>query len=137
MVQEGASLEPDVIRELMRELVELIGRLHKRNFFHRDLKGVNIFVRPACGHKTCLCLIDLDGCHHGGQKYGKKVKSLGRLVRSSLNWTTVSPSVRLRFLKMYLRECGQDQKDWKRWWRNIDSEVHRKLLLRKKRSESA
>ena len=133
MRQDASELEPATERRLSVELAELVGRLHERGFFHRDLKGVNIFVRPRQTGDVRFYLIDLDGCHHGGQRYSKKVKSLGRLTRASLNWPTVSASGRLRFLKVYLRCCGQNQDDWKRWWGSIDGEVRRKLLLRDKK----
>jgi len=125
MCEDASGLEPGVQRQLSKELADLVGRLHKRGFFHRDLKGVNIFVQLAGQRYVRLYLVDLDGCYHNGRGYSKKVKSLGRLARASLNW------------KMYLREFGQDQKYWKRWWRSIDCEVRRKLLQRKRRSESA
>ena len=136
MREDASDLEPAAERRLTVELAELVGRLHERGFFHRDLKGVNIFVQLTANRYTRLYLVDMDGCYHNGQKYSKKVKSLGRLARASLNWPTVSKSGRLRFLKVYLRCCGQDQKKgekWKKWWGSIDNEVQRKLLMRRKK----
>ena len=133
MEQDASELELGTERRLTVELAELVGRLHERGFFHRDLKGVNIFVQLVAKQYGRVYLVDLDGCYHNGLGYRKKTKSLGRLARASLNWPTVSASGRLRFLKVYLRCCGENQDDWKRWWRSIDGEVHRKLLLRNKK----
>ena len=134
MRKDAAGLAAEAHRQLSNELVRIVGKLHKRGFFHRDLKGVNVFVQTTGQAKASLFLIDLDGCHHNGQSYRKRVKSLGRLARASLDWPTVKASDRLRFLKRYLAQSGQKQNDWKRWWRNIDGEVQRKLLMRKKRN---
>ena len=133
MREDASELALGTERRLTVELAELVGRLHKRGFFHRDLKGVNIFVHTTGGQEARLYLVDLDGCHHNGPGYRKRVKSVGRLARASLNWPTVGASGRLRFLKLYLQCCGQNENDWKKWWRSIDAEVHRKLLQRKKK----
>ena len=133
MRKDAAGLTLGAYRRLTGKLAELIGRLHGRDFFHRDLKGVNIFVHLDGTQEVSLYLIDLDGCYHDGRGYRKKVKSVGRLATSSLDWPTAGASDRLRFLKIYLRCCGQDQNDWKKWWRSINGEVRRKLLLRNKK----
>ena len=133
MREDASELELAAERRLTVELAKMVAKLYERGFYHRDLKGVNILVRLSAEGDARLYLVDLDGCYHNGPGYRKNVKSLGRLARASLNWPTVGPSDRLRFLKMYLQYTGQDQNDWRKWWSGIDGEVQRKLLLRMKK----
>ena len=133
MREDAGGLAEGAQGRLGKELAELAGRLHDRGFFHRDLKGVNILVRPGEAEKLGLYLVDLDGCYHNRPGYKKRVKSIGRLARASLNWPTVRVSERVRFLKRYLRQTRQGEDDWKRWWRSIDGEVQRKLRQRRRK----
>jgi len=133
--EDAPSLPVSLYRRLTTELAELIRRLHEHDFFHRDLKGVNIFVHfgPSSGPR--FYLLDLDGCQPDGQGYLKKVKSLGRLARVSLDWPVVRRTDRLRFLKAYLQTPSKGHRagpansspDWKTWWRDIDRQVRLKF----------
>ena len=121
------------LAHLTKDLAKLLGRLHQHHFFHRDLKGMNIFVHFDQSQKPHLYLLDLDGCCANGQGYLKKVKSLGRLARDSLAWPIVSRTVRLRFLKAYLQCSGHSSNQWKSFWRSIDRQVRRKFRRQDKK----
>ena len=124
--QEAQDLSRRELAHLTKDLAGLFGRLHEHHFFHRDLKGINIFVHFDQRRRPHLYLLDLDGCRANGRGYLKKVKSLGRLARASLDWPVVSRMARLRFLKAYLECSGNSSAQWKSWWRSIDRQVRRK-----------
>ena len=125
-------------RRLTAELAELIRRLHDHDFFHRDLKGVNIFVHSGNASNLRFYVLDLDGCGPHGQAHHKKAKSLGRLARASLGWPVIHRTDRLRFLRAYLAGPSGDARngqahswaDWKNWWCHIDDQVRRKSRSR-------
>ena len=136
--EDAPALSDGQQRRLTAELAQLIRRLHDHDFFHRDLKGVNIFVHSGNASDLRFYVLDLDGCGPHGQAHHKKVKSLGRLARASLGWPVIRRTVRLRFLRAYLAARSGDarnvqaqpSRDWKTWWRHIDHEVRRKSRLR-------
>lgn len=131
---DAASLPREAQRKLTRDLAVLIGKLHNHDFFHRDLKGRNIFIH----HEQCsaprMYFLDLDGCESDRQSYTKNVKSLGRLARASLDWPTVGRATRLRFLKTYLHDSKYSEMPWKKWWRDIDFQVGRKIRRKTRRN---
>lgn len=125
--QEGAQLSLADFRHLTTELADIFAKLYRHDFYHRDLKGKNIFVHFGQAKKARLYLLDLDGCRADGQDYLKRVKSLARLGRASMYWPTVSRGARLRFLKAYLKCSQTSSPQWKTWWRNIEQQIIRKL----------
>ncbi len=127
ILQEAPELSVSEFRRLAKELAELFARLHEHNFFHRDLKGINIFVHFNDKTDPRFYLLDLDGCRANGRSYLKKVKSLERFARDSLAWPVVTHTARLRFLKNYLAASSNSGTHWKTWWQSIDRQVRRKL----------
>ena len=125
--QKAAQMSLAEFRHLTTDLADLFARLYKHDFFHRDLKGKNIFVHLDRANHPRLYLLDLDGCRTDGRDYLKRVKSLARLARASLNWPIVTRSARLRFLKAYLQSSQTSVSQWKTWWRSIDRQVLLKL----------
>ena len=127
---QAASWTEASRRRLTADLALLIRKLHDHNFFHRDLKGQNIFIHHHKSSDVHIYLLDLDSCRPNGQSYSKRVKSLARLGRASLNWPAVGRTSRLRFLKTYLRDGQRPDWPWKTWWRDIDRRITRKLCRR-------
>ena len=125
--QEAQDLAWYELAHLTKDVAKLFGLLHEHHFYHRDLKGINIFVHFDQERKPHLYLLDIDGCRANGRSYLKKVKSLGRLARDSLDWPIVNRAARLRFLKAYLECSGQSSSQWKSFWRSIDRQVRRKI----------
>ena len=125
--EDAASLSMDAQRKLTRNLAGMIGKLHNHGFFHRDLKGRNIFIHSRRHSDPLLYFLDLDGCRSERQSYAKNIKSLGRLARASLNWPTVGATTRLRFLQTYLQDSKYGEIHWKKWWRDIEHQVNRKI----------
>ena len=139
--RDASSLSMALSCRLTSQLAGLVRRLHEFDFFHRDLKGMNIFVHSDHSLVPSFYLLDLDGCRHDGRGYRKRVKSLARLARVSLAWSVVRRTLRLRFLKAYLRQCPpvsatcsvDSSPAWKTWWRHIDRQVQRKSRSRGKK----
>ena len=127
LCQDAQNLSPQELVHLTKDLASLLGRLHQHHFFHRDLKGMNIFVHFDQKQKPHLYLLDLDGCYANVKSHRQKVKSLERLARDSLDWPIVSRAARLRFLKAYLQCSSHSSDGWKSFWRSIDLQVQRKL----------
>lgn len=124
--QDAGNLSRPDLEHLTKDLAVLLSRLHQHHFFHRDLKGINIFVHFDQRQRPHLYLLDLDGCRSNRPGYLKKVKSLGRLARDSLDWPIVGRTARLRLLKAYLECSTNSSAQWKNWWRSIDQQVQRK-----------
>ena len=127
ILQQAPQLSPSKFSRLTKELAKLFARLHQHDFFHRDLKGVNIFVHFDHKIEPRFYLLDLDGCWANGQSYQKKVKSLERFARNSLAWPVVTQTARLRFLKNYLAHSTHSTTQWKSWWLSIHRQLRRKL----------
>ena len=81
-----------------------------------------------------MYFLDLDGCRSERQSYAKNIKSLGRLARASLDWPTVGATTRLRFLETYLQDSKYGEIHWKKWWRDIEHQVKRKIRRKAKKN---
>ncbi len=127
ILQDATQLSLTEFRRLAKELAALFARLHQHNFFHRDLKAINIFVHFDDKTHPRFYLLDLDGCRANGRSYLKKVKSLERFARDSLAWPAVTNTARIRFLKSYLAASADSGIHWKTWWHSIDRQLRRKL----------
>jgi tRNA A-37 threonylcarbamoyl transferase component Bud32 len=97
-------------------LAELLGRMHREGFTHRDLKDGNI-VFDSDGRPH---LIDLDGLRFVRRvSVSRAVADLARLARDTKGWQQrVSRADCARFLIVYCR--GRKLPDWRWWWRAIE-----------------
>jgi tRNA A-37 threonylcarbamoyl transferase component Bud32 len=128
--------------DLVRELVEVICRLHSSGFDHRDLKWSNILVRtdvsvtpaphpqplsPSGGEGSLrVWLLDLDAVWQWPWlPRFRRVQNLSRLAVSSLQHAIVRRTDRLRFLRGYLGD--RFAAEWKSWWRQIARRVDSKI----------
>jgi len=88
---------------VVRNLAELIARLHEEGFSYRDPKGSNFLV----GGEGEIFLLDLDGL-----RFGKRISetaaaaNLARLARAVGRAPAVGPKERLAFLLQYYRTRG-------------------------------
>lgn len=125
-------------RQLAASLGELIGRLHLWRISHRDLKGCNLLaVERADAVESYL--IDLDGLRiRRWLARSTCWRDLARLAVSCQAHAWVSRGDRLRFLRAYFRvqEDPAMRRDWKRWWREIDSRAARVAARLARRGES-
>jgi len=88
-------------RAFIQEFARCIGRLHRSEIFHGDLKTCNILTRERSGHWD-FSFIDLDTVHLG-TRVGSR-RALKNLVQ--INCSTpgfLGYSDRVRFLKWYLQ----------------------------------
>jgi tRNA A-37 threonylcarbamoyl transferase component Bud32 len=97
-------------------LADLLGRMHREGFTHRDLKGGNIlFDERGQPH-----LIDLDGLRFIRQvSHERAIADLTRLAQDMTSWHwRPSLSQRACFLATYCRV--RKLPDWRWWWREIE-----------------
>lgn len=118
-------------RQLTRELVQHVRRLHERGFVHRDCKAQNILV--VDGPQRRWLWIDLDGIRLRRPSPADERRALVRLHVSLLDVPGLTRSDRLRFLQGYLARFGSDPRAWRRVWRELSAEATAKLAARERR----
>lgn len=107
-------------------LARLLRTLHQRGLSHRDLKASNILTARE-GDDLRFWFIDLVGIRrHSHVSRRRKVQNLARLNASFLNYPLVSRTIRLRFLRSYLRAGLHGSGGWKDRWRAIAAATERK-----------
>lgn len=133
-----AALQPTQRRPVLRSAVmavaQLIGRLHAARMSHRDLKSVNLLVRPR-GDGVEAFVVDLDGvlCLPWLPAW-RRWRDLARLVVDLPFLPSIGRTLRLRFLKTYLLAARGTEADWKREWRQLARSSER-LARRKARRD--
>ncbi|MCX7825278.1 MAG: lipopolysaccharide kinase InaA family protein [Verrucomicrobiae bacterium] len=89
-------------RRMLRDLAQLIAKLHDCGFSHRDLKVQNILAGPP--PRRPLYLIDLDGLSDVDRVTPQRArKDLARLDRGAREVLLAGPRERLRFFVEYRR----------------------------------
>ncbi len=112
-------------------LGQLLGRLHRWQIAHRDLKWGNLLAAPRVGAVE-TAIIDLDGVkirRHLSDK--QRCSNLARFAASLVLHPAVRRGHCRRFLQAYLHEYAEGE-DWKTWWRMI-SAASQELVRRKRR----
>jgi tRNA A-37 threonylcarbamoyl transferase component Bud32 len=91
---------PRVESAVVRQLAELVGRLHAEGFSHRDLKETNLLLDPA----GRVYLIDLDGLAFLRRVSDERAAAdLARLARAVASFSSVTDADRAAFLRHYCR----------------------------------
>jgi tRNA A-37 threonylcarbamoyl transferase component Bud32 len=117
-------------RRAIEATARLIGDMHRRCLSHRDLKAANLLANP----EGTLNLIDLVGMERlRNLSRRRKVQNLARLHLSFCLNGGLSLSERLRFLWAYLRNGGDDCREWKSWWREIAAATVKKIEQNRRR----
>lgn len=123
------------LAQTAESLGRLVGRMHRWSVSHRDLKGCNLMVVEHRDKVESL-LVDVDGARLRRRlSHRVRVKNLARLAASIERHPWVSHTVRLRFLKAYLRASGQQPQCWKPWWRRIRRHADRHLRRFRRRNQ--
>jgi tRNA A-37 threonylcarbamoyl transferase component Bud32 len=92
---------PDI--KVAKQLGELIGKLHKEGFTHRDMKETNLLLDGEL-HPF---IIDLDGLKFVDRiPEDRAATDLQRLLRASTKYPSVTKRHRMVFLKHYCRARG-------------------------------
>ena len=101
-------------RKTVRDVAELVARLHRAGFGHRDLKETNIVFDQA-GRPNIL---DLDGLEFFGQIPRRRaVHDLARLLRGAARSFTLTRFDLARFLVHYCEVRGEPA--WRNWWQAL------------------
>jgi tRNA A-37 threonylcarbamoyl transferase component Bud32 len=94
-------------------LGRLLGRMHAWHVAHRDLKAANLMVVDR-REQIEAYLIDLDGVRLLRRiSPRRRARNLARLATSIAAHPWVTRTLRLRFLRAYLEELPDNQRDWK------------------------
>jgi len=103
-------------------IVELLVRLQRNNFTHRDLKASNILLTNWDGLRgyVVVWLVDLDGLQLLPRVGAtRRWQSVIRLAASLLSYSSITRSDYGRFLKTYMERIGSPRKEWKRRYRDL------------------
>ena len=112
-------LRTDRLKAAAESLGRLVGRMHARNVSHRDLKSGNLLLVDR-GPTVKAYVIDLDGAALRKRvPRSLRLRNLTRLVIGLKSCAHIQNSIRLRFLKAYLLEVGDDSWQWKDVWRQL------------------
>lgn len=121
--------------ELADEVARLLRRMHRHQVSHHDLKAANILVSKATPTASPqLFLIDLYGVKRWRKlPRSEREQNLMRLYVSFRNEPWFTPAVRLRFLRVYLRQEPEEAARWKEWWRSVAALARRKVARNQRR----
>lgn len=109
-------------RQIIRELAQVLRRMHERGFSHRDLKAPNVMVQWNADTQELprVWLVDLDGLRlRGTVPLALEHRALVRLNISLDHCRRVSLTDRARFLRQYLLRPGCPDPAWKTLWRTL------------------
>lgn len=115
------------------QLAEIVHRLHMFRMSHRDLKVINILVKPTDDYSPEIYLIDLRGVSHSRWlSSSRKKKDLARLALSAVTSLKASRTDLLRFLLRYLKP--EEQAQWRTWWKQLATLMSMKIRQNRKRN---
>lgn len=131
-----ASLPPRqrdrLAAQCARSLGTLLARLHTWRISHRDLKACNLLVAgdtQAAGDAMQAWLVDLDGVTlHKRLSAARRAQDLARLAVSLEMHAWISRTLRLQFVRCYLRELQPAADSLRRLWPDVRSRAERLLL---------
>ncbi len=124
------------VRSLMRQLGELVRRMHERKISHRDMKAANFLVglEDRSGDAPNLYLIDLAGVLiWRNLPESRRLQNVSRIFASLQSYPVLTRTDALRFLLAYFPHRRRDPDGWKRLWRQIQGRVAVKLARNSKR----
>ena len=103
--------EEVVDRQRLEDLAQLVARLHRAGWYHRDLYLEHVILRPD----GSLCLLDLGRARRQASPRSRWLaKDLGALLHSLPD--RIPAATRLRFLARYLDLCGIRGAQARRGW---------------------
>jgi len=118
----AACADERTVRAWAERLAGVLRAMHDRGASHRDLKGANVLMEGATRDAASATpvLIDLVGARagRGAVPFARAARDLARLSASFLCSARVRHSLRLRFLRAYLR-TSVNRVDWKAWWKAV------------------
>lgn len=124
-LRRAEFFDPTSRRRMMKAAAEnlgnLLGRMHAAGVRHRDLKPSNLLIVEAAPDVEAM-LTDLDGAALG-RRVSRRVRwrNLARLIIGVDDEAAVSRSLRLRFLKAYLRSFSETADGWKPLWSELQT----------------
>lgn len=121
------------VAQCAESLGKLVGRLHRWNYAHRDLKACNLVAIPGAT-KVATYLVDLDGLRRRAWLSRREAaRNLGRLAASFQAYSWIRRTDYLRFLRAYLKEAGRGTGEWKRHWQATLAGCRRVIRQRRRR----
>ncbi|MEN8148786.1 MAG: lipopolysaccharide kinase InaA family protein [Planctomycetota bacterium] len=119
-------------REEKRELARAFGRfvadLHARGIYHRDLKAVNVFVRPAEDGAPGFILVDYDRVVFGESvPRRRRIKNLAQAAASIA--VLMTKTDRLRFFRAYAFDADA-RENAREYGRGVAAECEKKIVVR-------
>jgi len=115
---------------LIEQLAELVRKMHKSGFAHRDMKATKVLIynmsadpfQPVDPRTLKVVLVDLDGLRIKTPSERDQLRAIIRLSLSADLSPHITATDRARFLRSYLTCYGSGVPDWKSLWRQIQLE---------------
>jgi len=133
VVRNSDAARRRLANDLATELGRLIGRMHRWQISHRDLKACNLMVVETDDGPQTL-LIDVDGVRIRRRLSAqRRARDLARLAISVQRHPWLSPQVGVRFLRAYAEQLPPGDLNRKRLLRDVEQyvEAHRRRFQRR------
>jgi hypothetical protein len=117
-------------RALVAAVAVLFRTLHAAGVYHGDTKAVNLFLRETPDGPR-VAIADYDRVEFDAEvPVRRRVKNLAQLSASVA--VCISLSDRLRFFREYSKDDPSVAAAWKDWFRRVEADCRRKIVVRMK-----
>ncbi|PKL49320.1 MAG: hypothetical protein CVV39_03170, partial [Planctomycetes bacterium HGW-Planctomycetes-1] len=107
-------------KAVIQQTAQIIAKLHKADFWHRDSKAGNFIVYNDAGTYKAK-LIDLDGIKQNPKRRSEnRIRTLAKLAETLIRFKTVNFTDLYRGFRIYCDEMKITGPDIKRLWQKIE-----------------
>jgi hypothetical protein len=121
---------------LATAVATLVSSLERAGWRHRDLKASNVLICDWAGDcgPSQAAVVDLEGLRRRRPwSFGSRTQPLIRLAASLLDYSTVTPTDYVRFLRAYLPAVGRQEDEWRILFRHLSPKALRYAREAKRR----
>jgi len=108
-------------KTVIRQIAEILAKLHKANFWHRDSKAGNFIIYKDKNGSYRVRLIDLDGIKQdSSRRQENHIRTLSRLAETLTRFKTVNFTDLYRGFLYYCRAMAMSNNETKEFFRKVE-----------------